>query len=83
MISELECRCETCHIELFVLDVLTTYFPRHCRNEVRKVRKHIKNGHKISNEIFYVHRENGIRYRISSSDRLTRYVLEQRKIIIP
>ena len=81
--KELEYRCVTCNIELIVIDSIFLTHRKYVYNNLRKLRKHRKKGHKIiSNYRSVFHDVNGF-MSIPYNDVVTKYILENGMIIYP
>jgi len=80
--KELEYRCDTCNIELIVIDCVFLPHKKHVQNDLKKLYKHRKKGHKITSESRSIFHDAYGFISIPDDDIVTKYILEN-KVIVP
>ena len=81
--TELEYRCVTCNIELIVFDAVFSSGREHVQNDLKKLYKHQRKGHKITSKSRSIFHDVYGFTQISDNDIITKYILENKTIVIP
>ena len=79
---ELEYRCDTYNIELIVIDSILTPHKKHIQNDLKKLYKHRRKGHKITIESRSVFHNSYGYISIPDTDIITNYILKNKIIVI-
>jgi len=78
---ELEYGCDTCNIELVVIDMLSIDRDQCLKPNMKKLSKHRKKGHKITNEFKDIFYDDGKSLRCN--DHITKHLLMNDLVILP